>query len=169
MFLARGIDKALASFCHRVLTEYSCSSSIAKQSTHVSINEYLPNRRPWQGIYPVSQPDHTTFPLWTAASSGRNGTVYGRQCWWSFRNRQRLIFCFRRPKTGNLDFLDDLLKSGDLHSTLTKNVDCPASFLYLGKRGVFVFRDARASVSRRATFEARFEAVSSTTSNVKVL
>ena len=47
--------------------------------------------------------------------------------------------------------------------------DLPASFHYLGNQGDVFFRCARASVSVKETFEVRFEPVTWTTSNVKVL
>ena len=47
--------------------------------------------------------------------------------------------------------------------------DLPAPFQYLGDQGdKYVFRDARASVYIKETFEVRFEPVSSTPSNMKV-
>ena len=49
--------------------------------------------------------------------------------------------------------------------------DLPVSFHYLGNQGdvCVLFRCARASVSVKETFEVRFETVTWTTSNVKVL
>ena len=45
----------------------------------------------------------------------------------------------------------------------------PASFQYQGNQGDVFFRDTRASVSVKETFEVRFGPESSATSNVKVL
>ena len=47
--------------------------------------------------------------------------------------------------------------------------DLPASFYYLGNQGDAFFRDARASVPVKETFEVRFEPVTWTTPNVKGL